>query len=115
MRSCTTRFVRRMTRPTGALELMDDLGQALARADGSTLAMLGGGNPARIDVVEDVYRRRLIEIAEDPVQFGRFAASYSAPAGDLSFRDAVAALLKREYGWPVTAANVGLASGSQAA
>jgi valine--pyruvate aminotransferase len=104
-----------MTRPTGALELMDDLGQALARADTSTLAMLGGGNPARIDAVEALYRRRLLEIAQDPVQFGRFAASYSAPAGDLSFRDAVAASLRHEYGWPVSAANVGLASGSQAA
>jgi valine--pyruvate aminotransferase len=104
-----------MTRHTGALELMDDLGQALARADAASLSMLGGGNPARIDAVESVYRRRLVEIAQDSRQFGRFAASYSAPAGDLSFREAVAALLRRQYDWPVEASNVGLASGSQAA
>ena len=110
-----TRFARRMTRPTGALELMDDLGRALARADTRELRMLGGGNPARIDAVEALYRRRLVDIAGDPAQFGRFAASYSAPAGDLSFRAAVAELLAREYGWPLDARNVGLASGSQAA
>jgi valine--pyruvate aminotransferase len=104
-----------MTRQTGALELMDDLGQALARPDAAALSMLGGGNPARIEAMESAYRRRLAEIACDPQQFGRFAASYSAPAGDLSFRDAIAALLRQQYGWDVAASNVGLASGSQAA
>ena len=115
MSTFTTRFARRMTRQTGALELMDDLGRALARDDAMDLHMLGGGNPARIEAVEAVYRRRLVEIAADAAQFGRFAASYSAPAGDLRFREAVAGLLRREYGWPLTAGNVGLASGSQSA
>ena len=32
-----------------------------------------------------MYRQRLAEIAADAAQFGRFAASYSAPAGDLRF------------------------------
>ena len=99
MSTFTTRFARRMTRQTGALELMDDLGRALARDDAMDLHMLGGGNPARIEAVEAVYRRRLVEIAADAAQFGRFAASYSAPAGDLRFREAVAGLLRREYGW----------------
>ena len=47
--SFTTRFGVRMTRHTGALELMDDLGNALARPDAADLHMLGGGNPARIE------------------------------------------------------------------
>jgi valine--pyruvate aminotransferase len=104
-----------MTRHTGALELMDDLGTALARGDAGGLHMLGGGNPARIAAVEAVYRRRLAEIAVDDAQFGRFAAGYSAPAGDLPFRDAVARLLHGTYGWQVTARNIGLTSGSQSA
>jgi valine--pyruvate aminotransferase len=115
MRSTTTRFGGRMTRHTGALELMDDLGSALARADAAELHLLGGGNPARIDAVEATYRRRLQEVAADAAQFGRFAATYAAPGGDLGFRTAVAELLSRLYGWPVTARNVGLASGSQSA
>jgi valine--pyruvate aminotransferase len=115
MRSFTTRFSGRMTRHTGALELMDDLGTALARADAEALHMLGGGNPARIDAVERVYRRRLAEIAGDARQFGRFAASYAAPGGDLAFRHAVAATLHERYGWVLSERNVGLASGSQSA
>ena len=75
----TTSFARRLARPTGALELMEDLGGA---APGTL--MLGGGNPARIPEVEALYARRLAEIAADAAQFGRFAASYSAPGGDLA-------------------------------
>jgi valine--pyruvate aminotransferase len=111
----TTRFGERMTRQTGALELMDDLGSALARDDVASLHMLGGGNPARIEAVELVYRRRLREIGDDPGEFGRFAGCYAAPGGDLGFRTAVAELLQASYGWPLTARNVGLTSGSQSA
>jgi valine--pyruvate aminotransferase len=104
-----------MARSTGALELMADLGAATARGGEAGIRMLGGGNPARIPAVEAVYRRRLAEIAADPAQFGRFVAGYSAPAGDLGFRDTVALALRSEFGWPVTAGNVGLTSGSQSA
>jgi valine--pyruvate aminotransferase len=106
----TTRFARRFVRPTGALELMQDL--ALA---GPGVHMLGGGNPARIPAVEAVYTRRLAEIAADPAQYGRFAASYSGPGGDTRFRAAVAARLADRYGWRLDERNVALTSGSQAA
>jgi valine--pyruvate aminotransferase len=115
MSRCMTRFGTRMTRHTGALELMDDLGAALARADAAALHMLGGGNPSRIEAVERVYRRRLAEIAADARQFGRFAASYAAPGGDLAFRAAVAEALGEHYGWTLDARNVGLTGGSQSA
>ena len=105
-----SRFARRFVRPTGALELMVDLGSA-----GPGVHMLGGGNPARIPEVEAVYRRRLGEIAGDAAQFGRFAASYSAPGGDVRFRAAVAEFLAARYGWPLTERNVALTSGSQSA
>ena len=106
----TTRFARRFVRPTGALELMQDLAGA---APGTH--MLGGGNPARIPAVEAVYARRLAEIAADPAQFGRFAASYAAPGGDAGFRATVAEALAARYGWPLTARNVALTGGSQSA
>jgi valine--pyruvate aminotransferase len=106
-----TKFARQLMRPTGALELMQDL----AGAAGRDVHMLGGGNPARIPEVEAVYRRRLAEIAADPTQFGRFAAAYSAPAGDLGFRAAVAESLARAYGWRLSERNVALTSGSQSA
>jgi len=106
----TTRFARRFVQPTGALELMQDLAGA-----GPAMHMLGGGNPARIPAVEAVYRRRLAEIAADPAQFGRFAASYSGPAGDARLRATVAAALASRYGWPIDERNVALTLGSQSA
>ena len=105
-----TEFARRYVRPTGALELMEDLGGA-----GPGTLMLGGGNPARIAAVEAVYARRLAEIAAEPAQFGRFAASYAAPGGDLRFRAAVAEALASRHGWPLNERNVALTSGSQSA
>jgi len=106
----TTRFARRFVRPTGALELMEDLGKSRP----GTL-MLGGGNPARIPAVEAVYARRLAEIAADSAQFGRFAAGYAAPGGDVGFRATVARTLADRYGWALTERNVALTSGSQSA
>ena len=105
-----TSFARRFVRPTGSLELMQDLGSA-----GPGTLMLGGGNPARIPAVEAVYARRLAEIAADPAQFGRFAASYTAPAGEAGFRATLADVLARRYGWTLTARNVALTLGSQSA
>lgn len=106
----TTRFARRYVRPTGSLELMEDLGNA-----GPGTLMLGGGNPARIPAVEAVYARRLAEIAADATQLGRFAAAYAAPAGDVGFRTTLARALAQRYGWPLTERNVALTSGSQSA
>ena len=105
-----TRFARRYARPPGALELMEDLGGA-----GPGTLMLGGGNPARIPALEAVYARRLGEIATDAAQFGRFAASYAAPGGDLRFRATVAAALAARHGWPLSERNVALTCGSQSA
>lgn len=115
MRLNVTRFGQRIVRPTGALELMTDLGEASSGPPGRTMHMLGGGNPARIPAVEAVYRRRLAEIAADDEEYGRFAAAYSAPAGDTRFRASMAEFLSRQYGWPLTARNVALTSGSQSA
>ena len=106
----STRFARRFVRATGALELMEDLGRA-----GPGTCMLGGGNPARIPEVEAAYARRLAAIAADAGQFGRFAAAYAAPGGDLRFRATVAESLVRRYGWPLTERNVALTGGSQSA
>jgi valine--pyruvate aminotransferase len=104
-------FGARYSRRTAAAELMLDLADAMAAP--APVYMLGGGNPARIAEVEAVYRRRLTEIAADAAQFGRFAGQYSDPAGDPSFRDAVAGALAAEFGWRVERRNVALTVGSQ--
>jgi valine--pyruvate aminotransferase len=108
-----SRFGARFTRSTGALELMDDLGSALG-GDEPRL-MLGGGNPAKIPEVHARFRERLAEVARDPREFDRLLSDYAHPKGELTFRRSLARLLEREYGWRLTADNVTLTAGSQAA
>lgn len=106
-----SKFGNWFTRPTGARELMDDLGAAMSSE--APVMMLGGGNPAHIPAVLDLLRERLHAIADDPRELRRMLADYAAPAGERHFREALAALLRREYGWPLSAANVALTAGSQ--
>jgi valine--pyruvate aminotransferase len=104
-------FGKRFARHTGARELMDDLGAAMA--SDRSIMMLGGGNPAHIPEVLDRFAGRIREIAADPREFRRMAADYASPAGEVSFREALARLLSREYGWPVGLHNIALTGGSQ--
>jgi valine--pyruvate aminotransferase len=108
-----SRFGARFTRSTGALELMDDLGSVLA-GDAQQL-MLGGGNPAKIPEVQARFRARLQEVAGNAREFDRILADYAHPKGELTMRQALARLLEREYGWRLTADNIALTAGSQAA
>lgn len=106
-----SRFGKRFTRHTGARQLMDDLGSAMA-AEGPVM-MLGGGNPAHIPEVLARLAERMRQVADDPREFRRMIADYASPAGEDLFREALAALLKREYGWDIGPQNVALTGGSQ--
>lgn len=106
-----SRFGERFTRLTGARELMEDLGAALATED--PVMMLGGGNPAHIPAMLDFFRAQFAAVLADPREFRRLVADYADPAGELTCRRAIADLLVRECGFPVTADHVALTAGSQ--
>ena len=61
-----------------------------------------------------LFRRRLHEIADNPDEIQRMLGNYAHPRGELGFRKSLAKLLARKYGWPLTADNIALTSGSQA-
>lgn len=103
-------FGLRFSRPTGARELMEDLGAAMA--DGDAL-MLGGGNPAYIPEMEQVLREELARICAEPAQFRRLVGNYASPGGEDRFREALAVMLNEQYGWNLTRANIALTAGSQ--
>jgi len=107
-----SKFGERFARPTGAAELMDDLG--LATAGEHTALLLGGGNPGKIPAIQSLFRKRLADIAASDSGVDRMLGNYSHPKGDIAFRKALARLLKREYGWPLSADNIALTGGSQA-
>ncbi|MFT3989992.1 MAG: valine--pyruvate transaminase [Luteolibacter sp.] len=99
---------------SGIGELMDDLGHALA-GGGPDLKMLGGGQPAQIPEMNAVWRRRLEELLEEPGGLVRSVAAYDPPSGNPRFLEAVAALFREEFGWEITAENVGVTAGGQTA
>jgi len=106
-----SRIGARFTARTGILELMDELGAALAGR--SDLRMLGGGNPARIPAVEAVWRRRMGELLAEGDAFERMLAHYDAPNGQPEFIEALARALRRRFGWKLTADHVAVTNGSQ--
>jgi len=108
-----SKFGERFTRPTGARQLMDDLGSALS--GDRPVCMLGGGNPAHIPELEDLFSNEMRRLLESPTEYRRMLANYPSPAGEERFRTALAELFSREYGWEVSAKNIALTGGSQGA
>jgi valine--pyruvate aminotransferase len=104
-------FGDRFTRNTGARQLMDDLGTAMSSEQ--PVMMLGGGNPAHIPEMLELLAERMREIANQPREFRRMIADYANPAGESRFRESLAALFKREYGWDLGPQNIALTGGSQ--
>jgi len=104
-------FGKRFARHTGALSLMEDLGAALESGD--SIYMLGGGNPAKIPEMDEVFATEMGKIVKDRHELHRMASSYAAPEGDYRFRSTLAGSLKNRYGWSITADNIALTSGSQ--
>jgi valine--pyruvate aminotransferase len=108
-----SRFGLRYTGKSGIVALMEDLGSAL-RAN-PDMIMMGGGTPARIAGAEALFRRHLQEICADPERAYALLGRYQEPQGDIDVRERVATLLRDEYGWQVTAANVAVTNGGQSA
>jgi valine--pyruvate aminotransferase len=106
-----SRFGQRFAQPSGIAELMEDLGRALA-GGGDTL-MLGGGNPAHIPAIEALFRAELAKLSEAPERFAQVFGDYSPPQGEGGFIEALAGLLRHEYGWDLGPENIALTSGSQ--
>ena len=105
-------FGQRMTSGAGILSLMDDLGKALAKGG---MVMMGTGNPGAIPEIEAVMAKRLRELADDPQALRSLIGIYDPPSGEQDFLEALAAMLRKEYGWNIGAENICLTNGSQVA
>lgn len=106
-----SQFAEAFHAESGILRLMDDLGRALASADGGY--MLGGGNPGAVPEVQQALRARMEQILATPGEFERMMGHYSGPQGEAAFLSALARLLREHCGWPVTEAHLALTNGSQ--
>nr|WP_299038641.1 valine--pyruvate transaminase [uncultured Psychrobacter sp.] len=113
-----SKFGQKFIQPTGISQLMDDLGDAL-KSD-KPVNMLGGGNPARIEAVNELFLETYQALGND----GSFRedinstatssmANYSNPQGDAGFIDALVGFFNRHYDWNLTSENIALTNGSQ--
>lgn len=105
-------FAERFGGGSGILQLMDDIGAALAGGGGGML-LLGGGNPAHLPAVEQALRRAMQAVMEDGDAFERTIGDYDGPRGNEAFIGALAELLRGQLGWPVGAENIAVTNGSQ--
>ena len=108
-----SKFGEKFTKNSGILQLMDDLGNALNSEQ--PINMLGGGNPARIDKVNQTYWAVFKTLAEGDM--GSMAieniGNYSTPQGDAKFIAALVDFFNRHYDWGLTTDNIALTNGSQ--
>jgi len=103
-------FGERFSAGAGILSLMDDLGNALASGG---MIMMGGGNPGHVPEVQEILRRQLKTIADDPAEFQKLIGIYDPPRGKNEFLQALAEMLSEEYGWAIGPENICLTNGSQ--
>ncbi len=108
-----SRFASRFNQPSGIVQLMDDLGNAMVGNTDSL--MLGGGNPAHIPAVERHLKHALRQLIDNPALLSHTIGNYESPRGNAEFIRALAALLNRQYQWGVKPENVVLTIGSQSA
>ncbi len=105
-------FGEKLSAHSGIYELMEDLGQALSAGG---MIMMGGGNPAHIPEVEQVWRRRLEETLATPGAMESMLGDYDTPRGRPDFLDTLAAFFHERLGWPVGPENIAVTTGSQTA
>jgi len=111
-------FGEKFTSQAGITSLMDDLGNALATnqsENSKPLIMMGGGNPAHIEPVQDYFQNRLKYIANSKQALQQLIGVYDPPQGNIDFIKAMTDLLNSEFGWGLGPENIGLTNGSQAA
>ena len=108
-----SQFGQKLSHVSGINELMLDLGAALS--GDQDMLMLGGGNPAYIPKAQQRFRQAMTTLMEQEGRFEQAIGTYDPPQGNRAFIAALADLLSREYGLPITSENIALTNGSQCA
>ena len=112
MESGFSDFGEKLSAHSGIYDLMEDLGSALSAGG---MIMMGGGNPAHIPAVEDVWRRRLEEILATPGAMESMLGDYDTPRGRPDFLETMADFLRNHLQWPIGPQNIAVTTGSQTA
>ena len=90
-------FGEKLTRGSGIVDLMQDLGSALN--ENPDMIFMGGGNPARIPEMEALFKTQYQKLSDDAEQLYSTTGVYQSPQGELEFRTKIASMLKLQFGW----------------
>jgi len=104
---------QKLTAHSGIMELMDDLGRALTIEP--HMRMLAGGNPAAVPEMQRMIRQRMDEMLQQGDVFDRMLSNYDPPRGNPRFIQALADLLRKQYGWDIGPENIAITNGAQSA
>lgn len=107
-------FGERLAQGSGIEELMEDLGKALAEG-GESVMMLGGGQPAKIDELSNLWKRRLLEILEEDAGVDSLVGIYDPPSGQPRFLSAMVKMFRENFGWNISEENLAVTGGGQSA
>ena len=108
-----SKFASRFNSDSGIVQLMDDLGNAMA--GNNDLLMLGGGNPSHIPIVQECFRESLLRLIKNPALFSHVIGNYELPQGNQDFINAIVTMINEQYDWGIKSENVALTIGSQSA
>lgn len=108
-----SRVGSKLTTRSGILALMDDLGRAVTTQP--DMRMLGGGNPAAVPAMQQLWRERMQALLEAGIPLDRMLGNYDPPQGNPPFLRALAELLQRTFGWPVGPEHLAITNGGQSA
>ena len=106
-------FGKKLTSGSGIVGLMEDLGAALN--ENPDMIFMGGGNPARIPEMEAIFNAQYAKLAQSSEQLYSTTGVYQSPQGELGFRRDIANMLRCQFGWQVSEANIAVSNGSQSA
>ncbi|MGB1328456.1 MAG: valine--pyruvate transaminase [Porticoccaceae bacterium] len=106
-------FGKKLTSGLGIVGLMEDLGAALN--ENPDMIFMGGGNPARIPEMEAIFLTQYSKIKQSSEKLYNTTGVYQSPQGELGFRRDIATMLKHQFGWQLTEANIAISNGSQSA
>ena len=92
-------FGKKIGKVTGIGELMNDIGDAMQKP--GEVILMGGGNPAKIQEMQEVFHSLLNEVS-DLNRFSKIISSYDSPQGNEDFLQDVAKYFQRTFGWNIT-------------
>ena len=106
-----SKFGDHLKADSGILGLMQDIDAAMTGPD--PMLLLGGGNPARIPAVQEVFRSSMQQLLNDGDRFESIGGSYDGAKGDSVVGHALATLFQKRFGWDIGPENVAITNGSQ--